>query len=159
MDLRLLYAFILTILPFTELRVGLPVAIKFAMDKNIPIFLVFLFIVLTNILLIFFVFYFLDNLHLVLMNFKVYEKFFNLFLKKFRKKVDKFEKKYDEFGFIALMIFVAVPLPGTGAWSGSLISWILGLEKKKSILYISIGIFIAGLIILFGTLGILTLFS
>ena len=56
------------------------------------------------------------------------------------------------------MLFVAVPLPGTGAWSGCLVSWLLGLDRKKSILAISLGVIIAGLIILFASLGVFSLF-
>ena len=58
---------------------------------------------------------------------------------------------------MALVLFVAVPLPGTGAWTGCLLSWLLDLDRKKSILAISIGVLIAGLFILFGTLGFLNL--
>lgn len=159
MDLRLLYALILTVMPFTELRIGLPVAITYAIDYNIPLFFVFFLIVLLNILLIFFIFYFLDNLHAVLMNIKFYRKTFERFLKRFQKRVDKFERKYETLGFLALILFVAVPLPGTGAWSGSLVAWLLGLERKKSIISIALGVIIAGILIFLGTLGFINLFS
>lgn len=155
MDLRLLYAILLTILPITELRLGLPLAIRFALDNNIPVLMVFMTIVLTNILLIFFIFYFLDHLHVFLIKFKIYDNFFKKFLKKFRKKIDKFEKRYESIGFFALIFLVAIPLPGTGAWSGSLVSWLLDLDRKKSILAISLGVFIVGVFIFLGTMGIL----
>ena len=158
MDLRLFYAIILTLMPFTELRVGLPIAIIYAIDKNISIFLIFSLIILLNILLIFFVFFFLDHLHSALMNIKIYKKTYNVFLKKFQKKVDKLEKRHEVLGFLALTLFVAIPLPGTGAWTGTLASWILGLNRKKSILAIALGVLIAGIFILFGTLGVLGLF-
>lgn len=93
------------------------------------------------------------------MNFKFYKKGFDYYLEKIQHRVDKFERKHAESGFIALALFVAVPLPGTGAWSGCLLSWILGLDRKKSIIAISSGVLIAGLIILFGTLGFLSLFQ
>ena len=153
MSLKLLYAIILTLMPVSELRAGLPVAISYALEKNIPIFLIFSLIVLLNILLIFFVFYFLDNLHRYFLEFKFYRKGFEKYLKRFQKKVDKFERRHEKLGFLALLLFVAVPLPGTGAWSGCLVSWLLGLERKKSILSISVGILIAGTIILFASLG------
>ena len=159
MDLRFFYAVILTILPVTELRAGLPLAIGFAIDNNIPIFLISSTIILINILLIFFIFYFLDNIHIKLMNIRFYKKTYEKFLKRFQKKVDKIEKKYNSLGFIALILFVSVPFPGTGAWSESLVSWILGLERKKSILAISIGVTIAGILVILGTSGIIKLFS
>lgn len=159
MDLRFLYAIILSVLPISELRGGLPLAILYAKDHGIPVLLVFLTIVLANVIVIFFVFYFLDNLNKVLMNNKTYKKFFERRMEKMQKKIDKFEEKYKSAGFWALMIFVAVPLPGTGAWTGVLISWILDLDRKKSILAISLGVFIAGIIVLLATLGILNVFS
>ncbi|MBU1129664.1 MAG: small multi-drug export protein [Nanoarchaeota archaeon] len=159
MNLKILYAIALTFLPISELRIGLPVAISYAIEENIPIFLVFCLIVLLNIILIFFVFWFLDNLHFVFLKFKFYRKSFEIFLKRFQKKVDKFEKRHETLGFVALTLFVAVPLPGTGAWTGCLLAWLLGLDKKKSIFSIAVGVLIAGILILLGSLGFIKLFS
>lgn len=159
MSLKLLYAIILTILPITELRVGLPVAISYAIENNIPIFLIFILIVLINILLVFFVFFFLDNIHKSLLKIKTYKRIFEKYLKRFQKKVDKFEKKHKTLGFFALTLFAAAPLPGTGAWSGCLLAWLLDLNRKKSILAISLGVLIAGIIILIGSLGFIELLN
>ena len=158
MDLRFIYSLLLTILPVTELRVGLPLALTWALDKNIPIIFVFSTVLLVNIIIIFFIFYFLDNLHHVFMKFKLYRKPFEYYISKFQKRVDKFEKKYEAGGFIALMLFVAVPLPGTGAWSGCLVAWLLGLERRQSIIAIASGVIIAGILILLGSLGIISMF-
>jgi len=159
MDLRILYALILSFLPISELRGGMPLAVIYAVDNKIPIFFVFSLVVLMNILAIFFAFYFLDNIHKNFLKAKTYKKFFNGYLKNFQKKVDKFEGKYKSLGFFSLMIFVAIPLPGTGAWTGVLLSWLLGLDKKKSITAIALGVLIAGIIVLLGTLGIISVFS
>lgn len=159
MDLKIIYAIILTLMPITELRIGLPMAIIYAVENNISIGLIFALIVFLNVLVIFFIFFFLDHLHKIFMNCKWYKKLFEKYFERFQKKVDKFEKKYDTLGFIALVLFVAVPLPGTGAWTGCLASWLLGLDRKKSILAIALGVFIAGSFILMGTLGIMNLFS
>ena len=56
---KLLYAILLTLMPVTELRAGLPLAVSYALENNIPVFLIFILILALNILLIFFVFYFL----------------------------------------------------------------------------------------------------
>ena len=88
MGLRIIYSIILTILPITELRAGLPLAIIYALDHNIPVILIFFTIILVNILLIFFVFYFLDNLHEVFMKNKIYNKLFNKYISKIQKKID-----------------------------------------------------------------------
>ena len=159
MDLRLLYAIVLSFLPISELRGGLPLAILYAIDNKIPIVLIFLAIVLVNILGFFFAFFFLDNIHYLFMKNKFYKKLFEKYALKLQKKANKFEKSYKNLGFLALMIFVAIPLPGTGAWTGALVSWFLGLNRKKSLIYISLGVLIAGIIVLLGTLGVIRIFS
>jgi uncharacterized membrane protein len=157
MDLNIIFYVIISMLPIIELRGGLPLAINYAIENNLSISLVSFLIILSNILVIFFVFFFLDNLHKIFLKFSFYKKFFNFYLSKMQKKIDKFEKKYSALGFLALAIFVAVPLPGTGAWTGTLISWILGLDRKKSIFSIALGVLIAGILVLLMTLGFLFL--
>ena len=157
MDLRFLYALILTIMPVTELRAGLPLAMAFAVDKGIPLIWMFILIVTLNILVIFFIFYFFDVMHGRFMRFNFYRKSFEKFLIRLQKKIDKFERRYSALGFVTLVLFVAVPLPGTGAWTGSILSWILGLDRKKSILAISLGVVLAGILVFAGTLGIFRL--
>ena len=160
MDLRIIYAIILSMLPITELRGGLPLAIVYANQNNIPIALIFSLIVLANILVIFFVFYFLDNINHLLLKIKSYKKFFESYINKIQRKLDKFEKRYSTLGFFALTLLVALPLPVIGgAWTGCLIAWLLDLDRKKSILSISLGVVIAGILVLIGTLGFLKFFS
>jgi len=159
MDLRLIYAAILSILPITELRAGLPLAIIYANDNNIPIILVFLLIILVNILAIFLAFFFLDKIHEKLLRLKFYKKIFEFYLNKLQKRVDKFEERYSLIRFLALIFLTAIPIPIIGgAWTTVLISWILDLDRKKSILAISLGVIIAGILVLLGTLGFLNFF-
>ncbi len=159
MDLRIIWAIILSMLPISELRGGLPLAIVYAKDYNIPLALIFSLIVMANIIAVFLVFFFLDRFHHLFLRIKIYKKFFDKYVERIQKKVDKFEKKYKAGGFLALTLFVAIPLPATGAWSGCLIAWLLDLDRKKSILAISLGVLIAGILVLFGTLGFLRIFS
>ncbi|WP_058990220.1 COG2426 family protein [Anaerococcus rubeinfantis] len=63
------------------------------------------------------------------------------------KKAKKKEGNIKKYEYLGLFLFVAIPLPGTGVWMGSLIASILGLNKKKSLLTIAVGNLIAGLII------------
>jgi uncharacterized membrane protein len=104
---------------------------------------------------IFIAFYFLENLHKLFLKNKFYKKLFEKYIKRIQKKVDIFEKKYSSFGFLTLALFVAIPLPATGVWSGVLISWILSLDKKKSIFYLGIGTIIAGIIVSLTSLGLI----
>ena len=63
------------------------------------------------------------------------------------EKTLKKRDKIDKYGIWGLLLFVAIPLPGTGGWTGALLASLLQLDKKKSFGVISIGVFIAGLII------------
>jgi uncharacterized membrane protein len=155
MDLRLIYAIILSAIPVSELRGGMPLAILFARDNNVPIALVISLIIMINILAAFFAFYFLDNLHEIFIKWKPYQRIFNSYLNKLQKKANNFEKKYKSAGFLALLVFVAVPLPGTGAWTACLLAWLLSLNRKKSMLAIALGVIGAGIIMSLGTLGVI----
>jgi uncharacterized membrane protein len=157
MAYELLIAIILTLLPITELRLGLPLALIYANNSGIPSFIIFILILTLNLLLIFFIFFFLDNLHKLFLKWNFYKKVFEKSIKKIQKKTTNFEKKYKRSGFIALVLLVAVPLPFTGAYSGCLISWLIGLDRKKSIYAIGLGVIIAGLIIYLLTMGILSI--
>ncbi len=159
MDLRIVYAIILSILPISELRGGLPLAIIFARENNIPLMLIFSLIVMANILAVFIAFYFFDHIHKFLLKNNFYKKIFEKYVNKIQKKIDKLEKQYSTTGFLALAIFVGIPLPGTGAWTGCIIAWLLDLDRKKSILAISLGVLMAGILVLLGTLGFMKLFS
>ena len=63
------------------------------------------------------------------------------------EKTLKKRDKIDRYGIWGLLLFVAIPLPGTGGWTGALLASLLHLDKKKSFGVISVGVFIAGLII------------
>ncbi|MCX6748646.1 MAG: small multi-drug export protein [Candidatus Pacearchaeota archaeon] len=146
-----IWSIILSILPISELRGGMIYAIL----SGVSPLKAFLICTIANILAIFFVFFFLDFLHSSFMKIKAYRNFFDFYLEKIRKKVNVFEKHYSSSGFIALFIFVAIPLPGTGGWTGALIAWLLGLDRRKSLLAIVLGILAAGLILLLASLGII----
>ena len=63
------------------------------------------------------------------------------------EKTLKKKDKIDKYGVWGLLFFVAIPLPGTGGWTGALLASLLHLDRKKSFGVIAIGVFIAGLII------------
>lgn len=159
MNIELFLIILATFIPAVELRGSIPLGMIYASNNGIPFLPIFLLIIFANITLIFIVLYFLDEIHCILNNFKAYNKISTKYLGKFRKKVDKFERHHEKFGYLALTLFVSIPVPGTGVWSGSLISWILGLERKKSILFMSLGVIISGLIVFFGLLGLKGIFS
>lgn len=152
----LILSIILTVVPLIELRGGLPLALINAGKYDVPEILVFIAVVLLNILLIFFIFFFLDNLHKFFLNYKSYKKFYEFYLKRMQNRISSFKKKNEKLGILALILFVAVPLPLTGAYSGVFLSWILKMNRKKSIAAISLGVFIAGVLVYFGTKGVIS---
>lgn len=133
-------------LPIAELRGGIPLGVALGLD---PIFAI-LFSVFVNSLVFFPVFF---GLALLYDKFLFKWKFLNKFLERSRKKGKPYVDKY---GLIGLAIFVGIPLPLTGAWTGTIIAWVLGLNWKKSFLAVTLGVIIAGTIVGAIILGILT---
>lgn len=72
------------------------------------------------------------------------------------KKVDKHKGQIEKFGYLGLVLFVGIPLPGTGAWTGCLIASVLEMDKKKSFLAAILGVFIASIIMMILSFGILS---
>lgn len=71
------------------------------------------------------------------------------------KKVDSKREQIDKYGYLGLILFVGIPLPGTGAWTGSLLAVMLGLNRKKSFVCILLGVIIAAIIMSILSYGIL----
>ncbi|MEM4181563.1 MAG: small multi-drug export protein [Candidatus Pacearchaeota archaeon] len=159
MDFEILVALLLTVAPITELRLGLPIVVNYCLKNNISVWPYFSFVVILNILVIFILFFFFDFLHERFLRIKTYKRLFSEYIEKTRQKQEKFERKFHQIGYLALVIFVAIPLPGTGAWTGTFLAWLFGLERKKSILAISLGVLIAGVIVLMASYGIFSFFS
>ncbi len=135
---RELVAFLISMLPIVELRGGLPVASA----MGIPFSKGIVICMLGNLLPIPFI------LLLIIPIFKWMKS-----TKLFRPTVEKLEakslgksEKIQKYQFWGLLIFVGIPLPGTGAWTGALIAALLGIKFKKAILAIILGVFLAGAI-------------
>ncbi len=71
------------------------------------------------------------------------------------KKVEKHKGKIEKYGYLGIVLFVGIPLPGTGAWTGSLIAAALEMDKKKTFLSVLIGVFLASIIMMILSFGIL----
>ena len=135
-----LLTLLLGILPISELRGAIP----YAYFKGSPLWLSFLLGVLSNALVPLLGFLFFNTLHNLLYKWNLYRKFFDKTVARARVKVGD---KVSKYGLLGLMLFVAVPLPITGAWTGTIGAWVLGLDKKKSILFILLGVLIAGVVV------------
>lgn len=154
MDIQIWIGILISILPIFELRGGLPIVIEYSIRNGVSIWPYFFIVLALNILVIVFVFMFLDFIHNKFMKWKWYEIRMGRILKKIQIKADKVKSKMDKWGYLALTFFVAIPFPGTGAWTGCLIAWMMKLDRLKSFIAIATGITISGLIILFISLGI-----
>jgi uncharacterized membrane protein len=135
------WAGILSVLPISELRGGIPYAMTVG---GAPWWLAFLFCTGMNCLIAPIVFLFLNTAHRLLYRWKPYASLFDRLVERARNKVRAGVEKY---GYWGLMVFVAIPFPLTGAMTGTLGSWILGMGKRKSILFISLGVVIAGIVV------------
>ena len=131
---------LLSMLPISELRGGIPLGIA----HGISPLAAFLVCVLANILIVPIIFVFLVTLNKLLLRIDIYSRFFHHFLERARHKIHKQVEKY---GYLGLMIFVAIPLPMTGAYTGTLGAWALDMNKKKAFAAIAAGVIIAGLIV------------
>lgn len=70
-------------------------------------------------------------------------------------KAMKKSEQIEKYGYLGLLLFVAIPLPGTGAWTGSLIAVLFGMKPKKCLLFIFMGVIIAGLIMSLISFGLI----
>jgi uncharacterized membrane protein len=134
--------FIMAMLPIIELRGSIP----FAMGVyGMPAWMAFSVSVLGDIIPATLIILFLKPVALWLSAHSVF--FDKIFKWWFQRTISKFEKKFNKYGPWALMIFVAIPLPVTGAWTGSVASFLFDIPKKKAFLFVFLGVVIAGIIV------------
>ena len=151
---KILIVLIISMIPLIELRGAIPVAI--GMDLGLPEWLVLIVAIICNILPVPIIYLFARK---VLnwgskVKWKPFKNFCNFCLKKGEKAGDKLLEKAKSGVYFALFLFVAIPIPGTGAWTGTLAASILNLDFKKTIIAIIAGILVAGLIMLAVSLGL-----
>ena len=126
--------------PIFELRGAIP----YAFSQDVSFFIALPLCIVVNALVGPFVFIFLSTLHKSLSKVRWYGRFFDYMVGRARKRVhDKIEK----YGYLGLALFVAIPLPITGAYTGALGAWVLGLKPIKSFLAITLGVCIAGIVV------------
>jgi uncharacterized membrane protein len=135
-----------TVLPISELRGGIPLGISLGLDP----WFTFCIAVIANALIFLPVFFalrlFYDKL---LSRIPLFDKYLDSLRKRGKPKVDKY-------GFWGLALFVAVPLPLTGAYTGTILAWLLGMDWKKAFLAVGLGVIVAGVVVLLITLGVIS---
>ncbi len=147
-----LYTLFISMIPIIELRGGLPIGV--ASGLTLPE--AYMAAVIGNLIPVPFIILFIRRIFL----------FIRKYIPKLNDMIDKLEnkahlkgrkvKKYQKLG---LYIFVAIPLPGTGAWTGALVAAFLDIRLKDAILPIVLGVLTAGLIITMLTFGVTTMFQ
>lgn len=127
--------------PITELRGAIPVAMGI---YGMAPFEAFFFSVLGNLLPIIPLLLFLEPVSNYLRRYRIFDTFFTwLFSRTRRNNTESFEK----YGLLALTIFVAIPLPATGAWSGCAAAFVFGIKFKHALPAIAAGVVIAGILV------------
>ncbi len=148
-----LYTILLAASPIVELRGAIPIAVGFFhfwWGKALLLSLI------GNILPVFPLLWFWENLSQKISETSpLMNRFFHWLFSRTRRK---FQGKWKRWGKAALTLFVALPLPFTGAWTGTIAAFLFGIEKREAFLLISGGVLIAGIIVTILTLGGIKLF-
>ncbi len=139
---RYLATVLIAMTPIGELRAALPVANQ---SFNIPLPIAYVLSVVGNMIPVFFLLWLLEPVSRWLMaHSRIFDRYFNWLFARTRRKLDK---KYEIYAEIALAIFVAIPLPGTGAWTGSVAAFLFDIPYRKALFWIFVGVLGAGLIV------------
>lgn len=130
----------LSFLPISELRGAIP----FAVASGAPLWLAAAVSIAANALVGPVGFLFLETAHGALYRWGFYARLFDRLVARAREKVKRPVEKY---GYLGILVFVAIPFPLTGAWTGTLGAWILGMDRKKSMAAVAAGVLVAGAVV------------
>ena len=144
-----LACFIVSMIPLIELRGAIPVAYIFEglNPDGFNLLLGYVIIAIGNMIPVPIIFFFARKVLEWGKDKPVIGKFFTFCLEKGHKGGEKLQAKTGRGLFVALMLFVGIPLPGTGAWTGTLAASILDMKFKDSILAVICGVALAGIIV------------
>ena len=144
---KYILVFIISLMPILELRGGLIAAALLGLPP-VPAYIIS---IIGNLIPIPLILWLLDYVFVFMKKHNILKKFVLFCERKGNEKKDKIEK----LGFWGLVLFVGVPLPGTGAWTGCLIATILRMDKKKAFLAAAIGVIMASIIMMLISYGVL----
>lgn len=142
-----LIIFIISMLPILELRGGLIAATLLGLDGLSSFIICFI----GNIIPIPFILWLITPIF----NYLKKTKLFSGMVRKIENKAMSKKEQIERLQYIGLMLFVGIPLPGTGAWTGCLIAALLNMDKKKAMLATILGVIMAGIIMMILSYGIL----
>ncbi|MGM1055623.1 MAG: COG2426 family protein [Bacteroidota bacterium] len=133
-------AMLWSISPFGEAKVGIP----YALLNNVNYYLAFTVCLAANVMVFPIMQFFLNYINKYLLKWRFYKRSALYVARKAKVGAGKNVQKY---GFYGLLLFVMVPIPGTGVYAGTIAAWILGLEKKRAFMAIAIGIYLSCVIV------------
>ena len=142
-----LIVFIISLMPILELRGGLIAASLLELSPLKS----YLISVIGNIIPVPFILWFIN----AILDWMRNSKRFSKVAKWLDGKVKKHKKQIEEYGFWGMVLFVGIPLPGTGAWTGCLIAAVLNMDRKKAFFACMLGIFMASIIMMVVSFGLL----
>ena len=146
---------LISMVPLIELRGAVPIAVT----MGLPMVPSFIIAVLFNMLPVPFIYFFARKVLVWGKDKPIIGKFFTWCLEKGEKGGRKLQETAGNGLFWALFIFVGIPVPGTGAWTGTLAASILDIGFKKSSIAVMAGVCLAGLIMLAASQGLLGVFN
>lgn len=142
----LIIAMLWSISPFGEAKVGIPYGIYQGLNK----YLVFVACYAANILIFPLMMFFLDHVNRYLVKWRFYKRSAVFVGQRAKKGSGRNVKKY---GFLGLLIFVMIPLPGTGVYAGTIAAYLFKMKRSQAFLANTIGIFLSSLIVWLGTVA------
>ena len=151
-----LMIFFISMVPLIELRGAIPYAVGF----DLPLLPSYIICILGNMLPVPIIFLFARKVLEWGADKPVIGKFFTFCLEKGHKGGVKLQQKAGKGLFLALLLFVGIPLPGTGAWTGTLAASLLDMDFKSSVIAVLLGVVLAGVIMglisagVFGAIGL-----
>jgi uncharacterized membrane protein len=146
-----LIVFLISMVPILELRFAMPIAI----GMDLPYLPALITCVIGNMLPVPFIYFFARKVLVWGADKKYIGKLFTFFLEKGEKAGKKLVKTAGRGGlFVALLLFVGIPLPGTGAWTGTLGASFLNMGFKSTVLAVSLGVILAGIIMALVSTGV-----
>ena len=155
--LRYLIIFLVSMVPIVELRGAIPIAIDVYHLKLVPSFIV---CIIGNMIPVPFIYWFARKVLEWGKDKRIIGKFCTWCLTKGDRAGKKLEKSIGKKGtFIALLLFVGIPIPGTGAWTGTLAASFLDLNFKKTVIAVMFGVLLAGIIMAIFSYGLLGVIS
>ncbi len=147
---KYLIVFFVSMVPLIELRGAIPIA----EGMHLPLVQYYIIAVLGNMVPVPFIYFFARKILVWGCDKPVIGKFFTWCLEKGEKGGKKLQDTAGRGLFVALLLFVGIPLPGTGAWTGTLAASILDMDFKSSIIAVMLGVILAGIIMAFASMGV-----